>query len=969
MVRYNESFINLLDKLTNIMLLKGEQFRAKAYSKAMTTIMQITQDITHIEQLKGKPNIGDTIYQKLEEFVRTGTLKILEDEKKNPINILSEVYGIGPKKAEELVKLGITNIPDLEKRKDEVLNDIQRVGLKYNSQIIQRIPRQEIEVYKKVFDTFFKALFDKISSDFSKKLDAKYEIVGSYRRGAESSGDIDVIITGDTNNFYNNFIGVLIHKKIIVEVLSRGPSKCLVIAQLSPNHVCRRVDFLYTPPNEYAFALLYFTGSKIFNTCMRQHGLNLGYTFNEHGMHHIVDGKKGPLVENTFPTEQSIFEFLGLQYKEPSMRRDGRDIIAAYTDVGQNQQAPKNSPPTPKWALELKQNGVKSLQKYDESEVSNFIKDANNAYYNKTPFLTDTEYDILKEFVESKFPKNQAVKEVGAPVIDKNKVQLPYEMWSMDKIKPDTNALNIWTAKYKGPYTITCKLDGISALYTGTKLYTRGNGTIGQDISHLIPYLSLPQTGEYVVRGELIMSKHKFDTKYKSQFANPRNLVAGIVNLKTIDVEKVKDIDFVSYEVIVPQMIPSKQIEYLFEKGFHIPNLTKTTTLTNEFLTNKLVSWREEYAYEIDGIIVTDDKIYPRKSGNPEHAFAFKMVLTDQVAEAKVVDVIWTPSKDGYLKPRVQIEPLNLGGVQIEYATGFNGAFIYQNKIGVGSVIELIRSGDVIPHITKVLVPASEPKLPHVPFKWNDTKVDIMLVDASNDNVVKEKNITGFFKGIGVEGLSSGNVTRIMNAGFDSVASIIAMKESDFLKVEGFKDKMAAKIYNGIKEKIDACTLVQLMDASNIFGRGFSEKKIELIMNECPDILTSNATNSQKIQRVEALKGMARKTSEAFVEKIPDFIEFVKQANLVSKLNAKSPQPQTSLNHYLTGKTIVMTGSRDKSIIEFLKNVGATLGTNVSKNTYMVIAKTKDDDTGKAEDARKLNIPIMTIYEFAEKYM
>ena len=64
-----------------------------------------------------------------------------------------------------------------------------------------------------------------------------------------------------------------------------------------------------------------------------------------------------------------------------------------------------------------------------------------------------------------------------------------------------------------------------------------------------------------------------------------------------------------------------------------------------------------------------------------------------------------------------------------------------------------------------------------------------------------------------------------------------------------------------------------------------------------------------------------------------------------------------------------MTGSRDKSIIEFLKNVGATLGTNVSKNTYMVIAKTKDDDTGKAEDARKLNIPIMTIYEFAEKYM
>ena len=78
------------------------------------------------------------------------------------------------------------------------------------------------------------------------------------------------------------------------------------------------------------------------------------------------------------------------------------------------------------------------------------------------------------------------------------------------------------------------------------------------------------------------------------------------------------------------------------------------------------------------------------------------MVLSDQIAEAKVVDVIWTPSKDGYLKPRVRIEPINLGGVTIEFATGFNGAFIKDNKIGIGATIEIIRSGDVIPHIKAV---------------------------------------------------------------------------------------------------------------------------------------------------------------------------------------------------------------------------------------------------------------------------
>ena len=96
-------------------------------------------------------------------------------------------------------------------------------------------------------------------------------------------------------------------------------------------------------------------------------------------------------------------------------------------------------------------------------------------------------------------------------------------------------------------------------------------------------------------------------------------------------------------------------------------------------LSEVLVMWRDTYEYEIDGVIVNHNKIYPRKSGNPDHAFAFKMILSDQMAEAKVVDVIWTPSKDGYLKPRVRIEPIVLGGVKIEYATGFNAKFIKDN--------------------------------------------------------------------------------------------------------------------------------------------------------------------------------------------------------------------------------------------------------------------------------------------------
>jgi NAD-dependent DNA ligase len=399
------------------------------------------------------------------------------------------------------------------------------------------------------------------------------------------------------------------------------------------------------------------------------------------------------------------------------------------------------------------------------------------------------------------------------------------------------------------------------------------------------------------------------------------------------------------------------------------------TSLTNEMLSDTLIEWPQTYAYEIDGVIVTDDKNYSRKSGNPEHSIAFKMVLSDQIAEAKVVDVIWTPSKDGYLKPRVQIEPINLGGVRIEYATGFNGAFINDNKVGIGAIIELIRSGDVIPHIRKVTTPAEEAKMPSVPFKWNDTHVDVLLEDINSDETVKEKVITGFFRGIGVEGLSSGNIARIIDAGFDSVPKIITMTVADFLTVDGFKDKTANKLYNGIKEKLESASIISIMSASNIFGRGFSGKKTELIMEAYPDILISKEPAQEKIKKVASIKGMAKKTAEAFVQAIPNFIQFLQETKLIHKIAQaqaqleQAPLVEKDTSHPLFGKTIVMTGFRDASIQQAVKDVGAKLGSSVSKNTFLVLVKDLEEDTGKAADAKKLGIKLMTPEEFKAQYL
>jgi NAD-dependent DNA ligase len=161
------------------------------------------------------------------------------------------------------------------------------------------------------------------------------------------------------------------------------------------------------------------------------------------------------------------------------------------------------------------------------------------------------------------------------------------------------------------------------------------------------------------------------------------------------------------------------------------------------------------------------------------------------------------------------------------------------------------------------------------------------------------------------------------------------------------------------------------MAASNIFGRGFSEKKMELILGELPDILISNETNNNKIKKVVSIKGMACKTAEAFVCKIEDFKHFLTICGLEYKLYETTEKTENLIDksHPLFGKTIVLTGTRDKNIINFLKHIGVNQGSTVSKNTFLVVAKHKDEDTGKAEDARKLNIPIMSINEFIQTYM
>ncbi len=983
MERLNEKFVELMDTLGFIMRNRKDMMRARAYANAKETIVSYPSDITDPAQLKGMKGIGTTIYQKLVDFNATGTLQIMDENKelitkKKAMDIFANIYGIGEKKAEELIDVGISSIEELERRQDEVLNAKQKLGLKYYKDILQRIPRSEIQEY----EVIFREAFPKIA-------DAKFEIVGSFRRGLATSGDIDVIITSADASVFHTFIDELVKRGIIVEILSRGNSKCLVIAKLPNAQYVRRVDFLYTSPEEYPFSVLYFTGSKEFNTAMRERALSMNYTLNEHGFSVMENKKKGERISQIFPDEKSIFDFLKMEFKQPMERVNGDAVVSVdgFIPTPSIQKTtrkikPKIVAPAPAQSVKanstanidaFKKDGIKVLDSLTEAQLAEIIHSANIVFHRDgVPIMTDNEFDIVRDYLKSKYPNNPTLRDVGAEVESgRNKTKLPYEMASMDKIKPDTNVISTWTAKYKGPYELSCKLDGVSGMFSTEgpkpKLYTRGDGTVGQDISAMIPMLKLPKDKKgIVIRGEFIIPKSVFLEKYADKFANPRNLVAGIVNQKTHDA-RTEDLRFLAYEVIKPSGLkPSEQMALLETMNVDVVQHKNVPTISNEYMSEVLQDWRKNYAYEIDGVIVSDDNIHTRAIGNPDHSFAFKMVLSDQMAESQVVDVIWSASKDGYLKPRVQIMPVKLGGVTIQYATGFNGAFIEENKIGIGAIIQIIRSGDVIPKIQSVTTPANHAKMPDVNYIWNDTHVDVMLQDTTGNAVVLEKNITGFFKGIGVDGMGPGSVEKLITSGFDSIPKILRMEKADFLKVDGFQEKTATKLMEGIRDKIASASLATIMAESNKLGRGFSTKRAELILAEYPTVFEEGERN---VAKLIAIKGIEKKSAQAFVDHIPDFLKFLDECGLMDKLKIKvATPPAVDESNPLFGKTIVMTGFRDKDLEEKLKAIGAKSGSSVSKNTFVLLVKDLNETSGKVLDAKKHGVNVMVREEFMNKY-
>jgi NAD-dependent DNA ligase len=608
------------------------------------------------------------------------------------------------------------------------------------------------------------------------------------------------------------------------------------------------------------------------------------------------------------------------------------------------------------------------------NELKDKITKANEAYRTGNSIISDSEYDKLVEELSLLSPDDELLTKVGHVVVDESrKTKLPIEMASMNKIK-SMNDINDWcrlkSISKNEVVVITPKFDGLSLCVNefSNDAFTRGDGQFGQksnehyklidnhlyDVKNVDPFSPIDCQFTY---GEVMMSKKTFTEKYSNDFANPRNLVAGLLNSKEAT-QSLKDCNYIKYGAIftpnLMKMIYTKKevLDYLnqYQKVKVQYHVCKISELTEELL----ISLFKEYSidYEIDGLIIEINNLSLQytlgretSSNNPCYARAFKHPSFEQSAETEIIGISWNISKQGYLKPTLHVRPIKLDGVTVSNVTGNNARFVKDMGIGVGAKVIVKRSGMVIPIIADV-VETVEFQMPDVPnIDWNENGVELVTLTETDDQKLK-KNIS-FFEILEADNVSEGVITQLWDAGYKTIKDILNLKISDLEKIDRFGKRKAQIVYNSIQKSVTGVQLSKLQHATGIF-KGLGSKKLALL---------EDFTTKPTVDQVMSIEGFAEVSAKSYIDSYDIYFDFVK--DLPVTISEKVEVVKTGSD--LDGKQFVFTGFRRPDLESVIESRGGRIGGSVSKNTTHLVMKVVGSGSSKEKKAIDLGVEVITV--------
>ena len=622
------------------------------------------------------------------------------------------------------------------------------------------------------------------------------------------------------------------------------------------------------------------------------------------------------------------------------------------------------------------------------------------AYYvDDAPIASDEEYDKLyHEIVEYEqhnpllVDANSPTKRVGGVVLDGfEKASHLGRMWSMEDVF-DEHELNAWierVKKVKEQFTFYCepKFDGASLnlIYEQGRLkqaITRGDGMVGEDVSENVKTIgSIPLTIDYKdlieIRGEVVIKKADFEqlnaTRLANQeplFANPRNAAAGSLRQLDTSITAKRKLMFYPWGIGANTLsygYLSEKMNFIYSLGFLSPPKTLITQKIQEVhrLYHELIAKRDEIEMMMDGMVVkVDDIALEEELGYtvkyPKWMVAFKFPAIEKVTKIRAITL--QVGRTGVVTPVAEVEAVNIEGVVVERATLHNFDEIERKDIRIGDSVIIIRSGDVIPKIIKVLeqrrngseIAITRPQT--CPVCHEELLDDGALMKCQNLSC--DARIVGAIihfaskKALNIDGLGDKIVEQLYAQKLVlHVKDLYYLTLEQLLSLEGFKEKKAINLLEAIEQSKNV-SLEKFINALGIEHVGeVAAKKIARAFGY--EWLEAS------YEAIIALEGFGEEIAKSLVEFIHVNADETKELMALIKPIASKLEITQSI---FTGKTVVLTGAMSRPRDEMkamLEQLGARVSGSVSKKTDYVIY---GEDAGSKLD-KAVELGVKTIRE------
>lgn len=652
-------------------------------------------------------------------------------------------------------------------------------------------------------------------------------------------------------------------------------------------------------------------------------------------------------------------------------------------------------------------------QRYDE--LIALIEKANYEYYTlDNPKLTDREYDnMMSELldIEEKYPElrrpDSPTQKVGGEIISEfKKVHHKIPMFSIADVFNESEIVAFderVRKEFPNPsYVCELKIDGlaVSLIYENgifKSAATRGNGTIGEDITHNVKTikslplrLNKPETIE--VRGEIYMPKKSFNKLNEQRekngeplFQNPRNAAAGSIRQLDSSVAKSRNLDAFLYHV--PATTKKTHYEALMELkelGFVVnPNIKLVHNISE--ILNYIEEWtarRDELPYEIDGIVIkVNDTHMQKELGNtakyPKWVIAYKFPAEE--VKSKLTDIVCTVGRTGQITPNAVFDPVKVMGSTIRRATLHNEKYIQDKDLRIGDMILVHKAGDVIPEVVGPVLSERKTELPiyHMPdtcpicgTKLVPTESQIDLMCPNDD--CPARNIESLIhysdrKAMNIEGLGERIIEDFYNMHIiNNIIDIYNLKDKkeELIELEGFGDKSVNNLLETI-ENSKKVSLEKLLYAIGI--KGIGEKNAKILAKKYNTLDKLMAASEAELQSIPDIGPILAQNISIFFN-TPENIELINNLKSIG-MNTTYLGTTTKENENFIGKRFVVTGTLQKytrdEIQALIEENGGLWSSSVTKNTAAVIVG--DNPGSKYDKAKELNIPIWSETDFEEQ--